>query len=146
MPAPVVEADGYERGLSLACYLWVAFACIGGPNVLQFTNIGVFNFEINLVALAILLLPLAASAAAGDSQLVRFHAKQALMIAVFYLIARFLVGLIFLIPDATVVGILGGILVGAVVLLFIYLAVSAGVRAFLRRELYRAPMVGGMVR
>ncbi|HEY0378918.1 MAG TPA: hypothetical protein VGC87_18535 [Pyrinomonadaceae bacterium] len=146
MPAPVVEADGYERGLSLACYLWVAFAVLGGPTVLQFTNVGVFNWEINLVPLAMLMLPLAASAASGDSQLVRFHAKQALMIAVFYLIARFLIGLIYLIPDATVLSILGPILIGAVVLLFVYLAVTAGVRAFLRRELYRAPLVGGMVR
>jgi uncharacterized membrane protein len=147
MPAPVVEADGFERALSFACYIWVAIGCLIGGNFLQFINIGVsFDFQINLAALAILLLPLAAQAAAGDSQLVRFHAKQALMLAVFYLIARFLVGLLWLIPDATVVSILGGILVGVVQLLFIYLALTAGVRAFFRRELYRAPMVGGMVR
>jgi apolipoprotein N-acyltransferase len=146
MPAPVVEADGYERGLALACYLWVAVVILGGPNVIQFTNFGGFTFEFNLMALAVLLLPLAASAAAGESQLVRFHAKQAMMLGLFYLIARFLVGLFWLIPDMDVVRILGGILVGAVVLLFIYLAVTAGVRAFLKRELYRAPMVGGMVR
>lgn len=146
MPAPVVEADGYERGTALACYLWVAIGCLSAGNVLQFYNVGVFRFAINLSAVAILLFPLAASAAAGESQLVRFHAKQALMIGVFYLIARFLVGLLYLIPDETVVDILGNILVGAVVLLFIYLAVTAGVRAFLRRELYRAPLVGGMVR
>ncbi len=146
MPAPVVEADGFERGLSFACYIWVVLFMIGGPTVLQFSNVGVFNWEINLIPLAMLLLPVAASGAAGDSQLVRFHAKQALMIGVFYLIARFLIGLIYLIPDATTIGILGPILVGAVVLFFIYLAVSGAVRAFLRRELYRAPLVGGMVR
>lgn len=147
IPAPVVEADGFERALSFACYIWVAIGCLIGANFLQFINIGVsFDFQINLGALAILLLPLAAQSAAGDSQLVRFHAKQALMLAVFYLIARFLVGLLWLIPDATVVSILGGILVGAVQLLFIYLALNAGVRAFFRRELYRAPLVGGMVR
>lgn len=146
MPPPVVEADGYERGLSLACYLWVALAILGGPNVIEFTNFAGFDFAFNLMALAVLLLPLAASAAAGESQLVRFHAKQAMLIGVFYLLARFLVGLFSLIPDPQVVRILGGILTGVVVLLFIYLAVTAGVRAFLRRELYRAPLVGGMVR
>ena len=146
IPAPVVEADGFERALSLACYVWVAIGCLTGANFLQFINVGVFDFQINLGALAILLLPLAAQSAAGDSQLVRFHAKQALMLAVFYIIARFLVGLLYLIPDATVVNILGGILIGAVQLLFIYLALNAGVRAFFRRELYRAPLVGGMVR
>jgi uncharacterized membrane protein len=119
---------------------------LSGASVLEFRNFVGFEFVINLGALAILLLPFAASAAAGESQLVRFHAKQALMIAAFYLIARFVVGLFYLIPDARVVGILGGILVGAVQVFFVYLAVVAGVRAFLRRELYRAPMVGGMVR
>lgn len=147
VPAPVVEADGFERSLSLICYLWVALGiAFSGTSVLEFRNFGGFNFIINLGALGILLLPLAAQAAAGESQLVRFHAKQAFMIAVFYLIARFVAGLIFLVNDPNVQGIVGGLLVGAVQVLFTYLAVVAGVRAFFRRELYRAPVVGGMVR
>lgn len=146
-PAPVVEADGFERSLSLICYLWVALnIIINGASVLEFRNFGRFNFIINLGALAILLLPLAAQAAAGESQLVRFHAKQAFLIGVFYLIARFVVGLIYLVNDENVQTIVAGLLVGAVQVLFIYLAVAAGVRAFFKRELYRAPAVGGMVR
>lgn len=145
-PAPVVEADAYERSLSLLAYLWVALGALIGGNVLELRNIGGISFFINVGALAILFLPLAAQAAAGDSQLVRFHAKQAFMLGVFYLIARFVVGLIFLINDANVQTILGGILVGAVQVLFVYLALLAGVRAFFKRELYRAPIVGGMVK
>lgn len=146
-PAPVVEADSFERALSLMCYIWVALGiALGGSSVLEFRNFGRFSFIINLAALTILLFPLAAQAAAGDSQLVRFHAKQAFLIAVFYLIARFVVGLIFLVNDENVQTIVGGLLVGAVQVLFTYLAVVAGVRAFFKRELYRAPVVGGMVR
>jgi uncharacterized membrane protein len=147
MPAPVVEADSFERSLSLICYLWVALGiALGGSSVLEFRNFGRFSFIINLGALVILLLPLAAQAAAGDSQLVRFHAKQAFLIGVFYLLARFVVGLIFLVNDENVQAIVGSLLVGAVQVLFSYLAVVAGVRAFYKRELYRAPVVGGMVR
>ena len=147
MPAPVVEADSFERSLSLICYLWVALGiAVSGASVLEFRNFGGFNFIINLGALAIILLPFAAQSASGDSQFVRFHAKQAFLIGVFYLIARFVAGLIFLVNDPNVQGIVGGLLVGAVQVAFVYLAVVAGVRAFFRRELYRAPMVGGMVR
>jgi uncharacterized membrane protein len=148
MPAPVVDADSFERSLSLICYLWVAFSIgVGqGASVVEFRYLGAFSFVINLAALAIIMLPLAAQSVAGESQFVRFHAKQAFMLGVFYLIARFVAGLVFLIPQADVQTILGGLLVGAVVVLFIYLASVAGVHAFFRRELYRAPMVGGMVR
>jgi hypothetical protein len=134
MPAPVVEADSYERSLSLISYLWVALGvALSGASVLEFRNLGGFTFMINLGALVILLLPVAAQSAAGESQLVRFHAKQAFMIGVFYLIARFVVGLIFLVNDPNVQGIVGGLLVGAVQVLFAYLAVVAGVRAFFIR-------------
>jgi uncharacterized membrane protein len=147
VPAPVVEADSFERSLSLICYLWVALGiALGGSSVLEFRNFGRFSFIINLGALVLLLLPLAAQSAAAESQLVRFHAKQAFLIAAFYLIARFVTGLIFLVNDENVQTIVGGLLVGAVQVLFTYLAVMAGVRAFFRRELYRAPVVGGMVR
>jgi uncharacterized membrane protein len=146
-PAPVVEADSFERSLSLICYLWVAIGiALSGGSVLEFRNLGRFDFVINLGALTIILLPLAAQAACGDSQLVRFHAKQAFLIGVFYLIARFVVGLIFLVNDPNVQAIVGNLLIGAVQVLFTYLAVVAGVRAFFKRELYRAPIVGGMVR
>ncbi|HEX8709148.1 MAG TPA: hypothetical protein VF723_12955 [Pyrinomonadaceae bacterium] len=147
VPAPVVEADAYERTVSLLCYAWVALGiAFGGANLLEFRNLGVFAYSINIGALAILLMPLAAKAVAGESQLIGFHAKQALMIGVFYLIARFVVGLLFLIPQAEIQTILGGLLIGAIQVLFTYLALLAGVRAFYRRELFRAPVVGGMVK
>lgn len=148
MPAPVVDADNFERSLSLIAYLWVALAISFGPQaaVIEFRNLGAFGYGFNLAALVVLMVPLAAQSAAGESQFVRFHAKQALMIGVFFLIARFVVGLVYLIPQVDVQNIVGGILTGAVAVLFVYLAAVAGVRAFFKRELYRAPMVGGMVR
>jgi uncharacterized membrane protein len=145
-PAPVVEADAYERSLSLMAYVWVAIGALIGGNVVELRYIGVIQFVINLAALGILILPLAAQSAAGESQLVRFHARQAFLLGVFYLVARFIVGLVFLVNNVDVQLILGGILVGAVQVLFVYLALMAGVRAFFKRELYRAPMVGGMVK
>ena len=149
VPAPVVEADGYERTLSLLVYFWVIWTGIAtGANLLEFRNIGVFDFAVNLSALAVLLLPLVVSSVArNNSPLVSFHAKQALLLGIFYLVARFVVGLLFLIPDANVQKILvNDILIGVVHLLFVWLALMAGVRAFLNRELYRAPLVGGMVK
>lgn len=146
-PAPVVEADGFERSLCLICYLWVALGiAFSGSSVLEFRNFGRFTFIINLAAITILLLPVAVQAACSETQLARFHAKQAFLIAVFYLVARFVVGLIFLVNDENVQVIVGSLLIGAVQVVFVYLAVVAGVRAFFKRELYRAPMVGGMVR
>jgi len=147
-PAQVVEADGFERSLSLLVYVWVIWAGIStGANLLEFRNIGVFDFSVNLAALAVLLLPLVAMSVARSSQLVSFHARQALFLGIFYLIARFAVGLLFLIPDANVQKILvNDILIGVVHLLFVWLALTAGVRAFFNRELYRAPLVGGMVK
>lgn len=146
VPAPVVEADAYERSLSLMAYAWVAIGALIGGNILELRNVGRISFFINVAAVAILLLPLAAQAAAGDSQLVRFHARQAFLLGAAYLVLRFLVGLVFLVDNSDVQLILGGLLVGAVQVLIVYLALMAGVRAFFRRELYRAPMVGGMVR
>jgi hypothetical protein len=54
---------------------------------------------------------------------------------------------LFLIPDSTVQQLLvAGILVGAIQLAFIWLALTGAVRAFFNRELYRLPVVGGMVK
>lgn len=158
MPAPVVEADAYERSLSLLGYLWVALGiAFGVGNVLYFVasfndlvargGPGGFSFGINLAALVLLVLPFVLMSAMKQSQLVSFHAKQALLIGVFYLVAIIVVGLLDLINDATVRGIIvNGILVGGVKVLFAGLALLAGIRAFFYRELYRAPVVGGMVK
>lgn len=158
-PAQVVEADAYERTLSLLAYVWIAlviaiaFILPFGPG-LNVLAIGYFNdlipvsrVAVNLGALIILVLPFALSASARESILARFHGKQALLLGAFYLLARFVIGLLYLIPDETVRGILvSGILVGAAQVLFAYLALTAGIRAFYKRELYRLPVVGGMVK
>jgi uncharacterized membrane protein len=158
VPAPVVEADAYERTLSLLGYIWVALGiAFGVGNVLYFTpsindvmirgGVGGVSFGINLGALVLLVLPFALMTAMKGSQFVRFHGKQALLIGVFYLAAIIVVGLLDLINDPTVRGIIvNGILVGGVKVLFAGLALLAGIRAFYYRELYRAPVVGGMVK
>ena len=158
VPAQVVEADAYERSLSLLGYVWVALAiAFGVGNVLYFTpsindivtrgGVGGVSFGLSLAPLIVLVLPFVLMSAMKNSQLARFHGKQALLIGAFYLAAMFVIGLLYLINDATVRGIIvGGILEGGVKVLFAGLALYAGVRAFYHRELYRAPVVGGMVK
>lgn len=166
-PVPVVEADNYERTMSLVCYAWVAiFIAIGAAAAFSVVGAGVVagfipagsvltlvndgtttSFDISLTPLVILAVPLAVIAATRHSQFVGFHSKQALIIGIFYLVARILVGLLFLISQADVQRILvRGILIGAVEFFFAYIALIAGTRAFFNRELYRAPVVGGMVK
>lgn len=167
VPPPVVDADPFERSLSLVSYAWVAlfilvtaaaaitaggmaggFALFAPGSVLTlFSGPGGVDFAINIMPLVILALPLGVKAAAQGSQFVSFHAKQALFIGIFYLVARVIVGLFYLIPQGEVQVILvSGILVGAVMFFFAYLASVGGARAFLNRELYRVPVVGGMVK
>jgi uncharacterized membrane protein len=160
MPAPVVEADAYERTLSLFAYVWVALSvAFSSATVLYFSPTindimarginagGGLPFGVDIGALVVLVLPLALMSALKSSQLVRFHAKQAMFIGVFFLVAMIVIGLLDLIPEPTVRGVVvHGILVGGLKILFAWLALTAGVRAFFYRELYRAPMVGGMVK
>ena len=158
MPAPVVEADAYERSLSLFAYVWVALSvAFGSATVLYFTptindimargGAGGVAFGIDNGALMVLELPYVVMTALSNSQLARFHGKQALIIGAFYLVAMIVIGLLDLIPEPTVRGIVvHGLLVGALKIFFAGLALLAGVRAFFYRELYRAPMVGGMVK
>jgi uncharacterized membrane protein len=138
--------------------LWVALGiAFGVGSVLYFTatindlmargGVGGVSFGLSLAPLVILVLPFVLMSAMKGSQLVRFHAKQALLIGAFYLAALIIVGLLELINDPTVRGIIvNGILVGGVKVLFAGLALYAGIRAFFYRELYRAPVVGGMVK
>ena len=120
IPPPVVDADAFERSMSLVSYAWVALL-IGAGAMAGFSGFGAYtagtvlaifyapggvDFAINLSPLVLLALPLAVGTAARHSQFVSFHAKQALMIGVFYLIARIIVGLFYLIPQGQVQGIL----------------------------------------
>jgi uncharacterized membrane protein len=148
VPPPVVEADEYERTITLVTYVWVALgvALMGSP-VFQITYLGYYGgsyFSLHLGGLAILLLPIFAPKAQPNSQLVRFHAKQALVIAIAFLVVQFLLGFTLMIPGYGGI-FLGGILIGAAQLFFAYLAVTAGLRAFFNRELFRVPVIGGMV-
>lgn len=147
-PAQVVEADAYERTLALLCYLWVVmFGVLSDGSVLEFRNDVRFMVYIRLGVLAGLLLPLVVASVVKTGQLASFHAKQALFLGGFFVAARFVVGLFFLIPDPYVQQILvAGILVGALQLGVIWLALTGAVRAFFNRELYRLPVVGGMVK
>jgi uncharacterized membrane protein len=154
----VVEADAYERSLSLFAYVWVALSvAFGSAAVLYFAptfndlvgrgGVGGFAFGIDVGALMILVLPYIVMTAMKNSQLARFHGKQALLLGAFYLGAMIVISLLDLIPEATVRGIfVHGILLGALRVIFAGLALLAGVRAFYYRELYRAPVVGGMVK
>jgi hypothetical protein len=148
IPAQVVEADSYERTLSLLVYVWVImFSILAEVSVLEFRNDIRFSLFIRLAPLAGLILPLVVSSVVKTGQLARFHAKQALMLGVLYIIARFVIGLLFLIPDSTVQQILvAGILIGALQIAFIWLALTGAVRAFFNREIVRLPIVGGMVK
>ena len=146
--------------MSLLGYLWVALSiAFAGGSVLYFsptisdlmsrgmTGSGGVPFGVNLGALIVLVLPFVLMSAMKNSQLVRFHAKQAFLIGVIYLAAMVVIGLLELINDATVRGVVvNGILFGGVKVLFIGLALLAAVRAFFYRELYRAPVIGGMVK
>jgi uncharacterized membrane protein len=147
-PAQVVEADAYERTLSLLVYVWlVMFTVLADGSVLEFRNDVRFSLFIRLAPLAGLLMPLVVSAVAKTGALVRFHARQAFLLGVLYIVARFVIGLLFLIPDTTVQQLLvAGILIGGLQLAVTWLALTGAVRAFFNRELYRLPVVGGMVK
>lgn len=153
-PAQVVEADTYERTLSLLSYIWVImFTVLAGNSVLEFRNDYKFQFAIHLAPLAGLLFPLIVSSVVKIGQLAIFHAKQALYLGALYVIARFAIGLLFLIPESadasgtTIRSVLiEGILIGGLQVAFIWLALMGAVRAFYNRELYRLPVVGGMVK
>lgn len=148
-PPQVVEADAYERTLSFTTYLWVlVVGVILAPPLLTFINTAAgLNWGFSLVGLGALVLPLVLSAAARNSALISFHAKQSLYLAIFYLVIEVVISLLYLIPNETVQTILvGGVLLGIVKLLFAWMALMAGVRAFYNRELYRVPAIGGMVK
>ncbi len=144
--------------MSLLGYVWVALGiAFGVGNVLYFTpsindimirgGVGGVSFGLSLAPLVVLVLPFVLMSTMKQSQLVRFHGKQAFLIGAFYLAAIVVIGLLYLINDPTVRGIIvDGILVGGVKVLFAGLALLAGIRAFFYRELYRAPVVGGMVK
>lgn len=155
-PAPpqVVEADAFERTLSLLGYVWVVmFTVLVGGSVLEFRNDYKLQFFLHLTPLAGLILPLVVVSVVKTGQLARFHATQALYVGALYLVARFVVGFLLLIPErgdprgTSVRSVLiEGILMGVLQLAFVWLALTGGVRAFFNRELYRLPIIGGMVR
>jgi hypothetical protein len=91
IPAQVVEADAFERSLSLLVYVWVVmFTVLADSSVLEFRNDVRFMVYIRLAPLAGLILPLVVSSVV-KTPLASFHAKQALFLGVLYVVARFVV-------------------------------------------------------
>ena len=153
--APQVQADGYERTLSLLSYMWVAYfisVSFAGTLIrLRLINVGLssntFDFGINLGALVLLLFPLVVMLGVREGQLARFHAKQALFLGIAYFVLEVVVGLLLLIPSEGFQDVLvSGILQGLVRVLIVVFGLFAGVRAFANREMYRIPVIGGFVK
>lgn len=148
-PPQVVEADGFERAMSLIAYFWVAyFVFTVGVSILGFRNLGsAFSFSLNLSVLIIVVLPLIITFAAHSGELIKFHARQALYLGAAYIVVRLIIELLYLIPAEGVQDILvRGILQQGAEVIFAAAALYAGVRAFLNRELYKLPVISNFVR
>ena len=156
--APQVEADAYERTLSLLVYVWLAFfgltqfitvagISIPGLGSSAILTGGGFSFHIDLAGLLGLVFPFVVLNGVRGGQLAKFHAKQALFLAGAYLVVAFVLGLFLLIQVEFIQDILvNGILIGLAKLIFIAAALLAGVRAFANRELWRIPVIGTFVK
>lgn len=154
-PARQVAADGFERSLSLLVYLFSTLAAAGvltsdTPLSLRSGSGGinyVVSFGLSLSYLIAFALPLAVIYATRTGELVRFHAKQALWLLIAYTVIRLVIELLFLIPAPGVQDILfNGIIVGLLHVILVLVGAFAGVRAFLNREMYALPIIGGFVK
>jgi uncharacterized membrane protein len=155
-PARQVAADGFERSLTLLVYLISTFAAAGvlglGDTPLALRSAGsslsyVVSFGLSLGYFIAFALPLAVIYGARTGELVRFHAKQTLWLLIAYTVIRLVVELFFLIPAPGVQDILfSGIIVGLLHLILVLAGAFAGVRAFLNREMYSLPVIGGFVK
>lgn len=148
-PPQVVEADGFERAMSLMAYFWVAyFAFTINASILGFRSIAsTFSFSLNLAVLIVVVLPAIITFAAHSGELVRFHARQAMLLGAAFIVVRLIIELFYLIPAEGVQDILvRGILQQGVEVVFAAAALYAGVRAFLNRELYKLPVISSFVK
>ena len=154
-PARQVAADGFERSLTLLIYLFSTLAAAGvltsdTPLSLRSGSGGityVVSFGLSLSYLIAFALPLAVIYAARTGELVRYHAKQALWLLIAYTVIRLVIELLFLIPAPGVQDILfNGIIVGLLHVILVLAGAFAGVRAFLNREMYALPVIGGFVK
>jgi uncharacterized membrane protein len=135
--------------MSLITYFWVAFYAFNtGVSILGFRNIAsTFSFSLNLGVLIIVVLPLIVTLAAKSGELIRFHAKQALYLGAAFIVVRLIIELLYLIPSEGVQDILvRGVLQQGVEVIFAAVALYAGVRAFLNRELYKLPVISNFIR
>jgi hypothetical protein len=145
----VVEADGFERAMSLIAYFWVAyFVFTVTVSILGFRNFAnTFSFSLNLGVLIIVVLPLIIVYAAPSGELIKFHARQALVLGAAFIVVRLIIELLYLIPAEGVQDILvRGILQQGVEVIFAAAALYVGVRAFLNRELYKLPVISNFIR
>jgi uncharacterized membrane protein len=149
--ATVDTADAYDRVASLIAYLWIVF--FGFESLLGFriVDFGVrttdFSFAWDLRGLLGIIGPLAIMwASRGGRDLTRFHAKQALFLALAYIVARAVLQLFFLIPAQGFQNVvMSGLLIPLLQLTIAFVAIFAGIRAFLNKELYRIPVISGFV-
>ncbi len=156
-PARQVPADGFERSLALLVYLFSTLIAAGvlglgdTPLALRSTGNGiggyVVSFGLSLSYLVAFALPLAVIYGGRSGELVRFHAKQALWLLIAYTVIRLVIELLFLIPSPGVQDILfNGVIVGLLHVIVVLAGAFAGVRAFLNREMYSLPVIGGFVK
>lgn len=155
-PARQVQADGFERSLTLLVYLFSNIAATGilgltdTPLALRSASGGlsyIVTFGLNLSFLVVFALPLAVIYGVRTGELVRFHAKQALWLLIAYTVIRLVLELLFLIPASGVQDILfNGILVGLLHVIVVLAGAFAGIRAFFNREMYALPVIGGFVK
>ncbi len=152
--ATVDDADPFERVLSLIPYLWIVF--FGFSSLFNFrlgsvefagravsissTN---FSFDWDLRGLLGIVGPLAIMMAVRKGDLITFHARQALFLAIAFVVVRAAMQLLYLIPlDWWQNIFVSGLIVPAVQLVFAFAAIFAGVRAFYNKELFNIPVIG----
>lgn len=155
--ATVDDADPFERVLSFIPYLWIIF--FGFSSLFNFrvgsleiagrafgTSSNTFSFDWDLRGLLGIVGPLAILMAVRKGNLVTFHARQALFLAIGFIVVRAMLQLLYLIPIDWWQNILvSGAIVPAVQLIFAFAAIFAGVRAFYNKELFTIPVIGGFL-
>jgi uncharacterized membrane protein len=153
LTAPVAKvdtADAYDRVLSLIAYLWIIFFGFTPLLGIRIVDFGVsttqFSFGWDFKGFFGLIAPFAIMLASRNNPLAGFHSKQAFFLAIGYVVVRAILQLFYLIPARGFQDVLlTGLLEPLIQLTFAFAAVFAGVRAFLNKELYTIPVIGGFV-
>ncbi|NWJ47313.1 MAG: hypothetical protein HXX08_15750 [Chloroflexi bacterium] len=153
LTAPVAKvdaADAYDRVLSLIAYLWIIFFGFTPLLGIRIVDFGVsttqFSFGWDFKGFFGLIAPFAIMLASRNNPLAGFHSKQAFFLAIGYVVVRAILQLFYLIPARGFQDVLlTGLLEPLIQITFAFAAVFAGVRAFLNKELYTIPVIGGFI-